>query len=299
VTTPDGTDDLDASASRPGPTAATSVVGVIGYPVAHSLSPRLHNTAFGHLGLDWVSVGFPVPPGQAAAALAGARALGIRGLSVTMPHKEAVAVAVDELSPEGARLGAVNCAVGSAGGWRGANTDGAGFVAALARGGRFSPSGTRCLVVGAGGAARAVIAALADAGAAEVVVVNRTEERARLAAALAGPVGRVGSAGDARGCDLVVNATPAGMAGVDGGPDDWPVDPGLLGAGHVVVDLVYHPPVTPWLAAAAARGARTANGLGMLVHQAALQIELWTGCEAPVDAMWDAVAGSGPDQGLH
>jgi len=271
---------------------STVVVGVIGYPVGHSLSPLLHNTAFAHLGLDWTSFPFAVAPGRAAAALGDARRLGVRGLSVTMPHKEAAAAAVDRLTPAASRLGAVNCVADEAGTWLGDNTDGAGLVAALARGGRFAPAGRRCLVVGAGGAARSVIAALGDAGAAEVVVVNRTRERAVVAAGLAGSAGRVGSAGDARDVDLVVNATPAGMGDVDGGPDGWPVDPDLLGPGQVVVDLVYHPPLTPWLAAAAARGASTMNGLGMLVHQAALQIERWTGSEAPVDAMWAAVAGA-------
>ena len=277
--------------------AATRVVGVIGYPIAHSLSPRLHNTAFAHLGLDWVSVGFPVPPGAAAAALAGARALGLGGLSVTMPHKEEVAAAVATSTPVAARLGAVNCVADDGGSWLGDNTDGAGLLAALARGGGFTPASTRCLVVGAGGAARAVIAALGDAGAAEVVVVNRTPARAQAAAALAGPVGRVGSAEEVVGSDLVVNATPAGMADVATHPAAWPVDPSLLRPGQLVVDLVYHPARTPWLEAAAARGADTVNGLGMLVHQAALQIERWTGHAAPVDAMWASVAGpdgSGP-----
>ena len=276
-------------------TAATRIVGVIGFPVGHSLSPRLHNAAFAHLGIDWVSVGFPVEPGRAGQALDGAATLGIRGLSVTMPHKEDAALAVDALSDTAAKLGAVNCALAGESGWRGENTDGAGFLAALARGGRFEPSGKRCLVVGAGGAARAVIAVLGDAGAAEVVVVNRTEERARTAARLAGPAGRVGTAGEATGCDLVVNATPVGMGDTDAGRAGWLVDPGLLGPSQVVVDLVYHPSVTPWLEAAAERGATTANGLGMLVHQAALQIELWTGLDAPVDAMWAAVS---PDNGL-
>ncbi|MGA2836738.1 MAG: shikimate dehydrogenase [Acidimicrobiales bacterium] len=275
-----------------GLSAGTRVVGVMGFPVGHSLSPLLHNTAFAHLGVDWVSVGFPVPPGRAGAALAGARDLGIRGLSVTMPHKEDVADAVDVLTPAAERLGAVNCVFDDDGVWFGDNTDGAGMIAALRRGGRFEPLGRRCMVVGAGGAARAVIAALGDAGAAEVVVVNRTAERAEAAAGLAGPVGRVGGAGEAPTCELVVNATPAGMAGVVDGPTGWPVDPSLLGPAQVVVDLVYHPPVTDWLAAAARRGATTANGLGMLVHQAALQIERWTGLDAPVDAMWDAVAGA-------
>ncbi len=276
-----------------GLSASTHVVGVMGFPVAHSLSPLLHNTAFAHLGIDWVSLGFAVHPGRGAAALVGARDLGIRGLSVTMPHKEDVAAAVASLTPEAGRLGAVNCVSDDHGAWLGDNTDGAGFVAALARGGRFTPAGRRCLVVGAGGAARAVIAALGDAGAAEVVVVNRTPDRAEVAVALAGSTGRVGDAGDARGAELVVNATPAGMGDVEGGPGSWPVDPALLGPGQVVVDLVYHPPLTPWLAAATERGATTMNGLGMLVHQAALQIGRWTGREAPVDAMWAAVDSHG------
>ncbi len=278
---------------RAGLSASTRLVGVMGFPVAHSLSPLLHNTAFVHLGVDWVSVGFPVRPGRAAAALAGARELGIQGLSVTMPHKEDVAASVATQTPAAERLGAVNCVADVNGSWMGDNTDGAGLVAALARGGQFDPAGHRCLVIGAGGAARAVIAALSDAGATEVVVVNRTAERAAAAAALAGAVGRVGAPDDASACDLIVNATPAGMDDVAGGPAGWQIDPGLLGPHQVVVDLVYHPPVTPWLAAAGDRGAMTANGLGMLVHQAALQIERWTGFEAPVDAMWAAVGAGG------
>jgi shikimate dehydrogenase len=254
----------------------------------------LHNTAFAELGLDWVSVGFRVPAGSAAAALHGAAALGIRGLSVTMPHKEPVAELVDRLAPLAERLGAVNCVTFGARGSSGDNTDGPGLVASLRRGGGFDPSGRRCMVVGAGGAARAAIAALAEAGAAEVVVVNRTPERAVAAAALAGRVGRTGSAAEAGGCQLVVDATPLGMAGRESScAPAWSVDPSLLGPGQVVVDLVYDPPETPWLAAARARGAHVANGLGMLVHQASLQLEAWTGEEAPVEAMWRAVTSRG------
>jgi shikimate dehydrogenase len=136
-----------------------------------------------------------------------------------------------------------------------------------------------------------VVAALADARADQVVVVNRSAERGASAAALAGAVGCVGAAGDVAHCDLVVNATPLGMArGRSGGPGEWPLDPTLLGPGQLVVDLVYQPPLTPWLEAARARGASVANGVGMLVHQAALQLTLWTGLEAPVDAMWRAVS---------
>jgi len=287
--------------------ATTTVVGVIGDPVGHSLSPLLHNTAFVEMGLDWVSVGFPVAAGQAQTALAGMRALGIAGLSVTMPHKEAVAALVDRTTPVATRLDAVNCVTLASGELVGSNTDGEGFVAALRHGDGFEPEGKKCLVIGAGGAARAVVLALAEAGAAEVIVVNRTESRATLAAALAGPVGRVGRPEEAETADLVVNATPAGMGQSQGqgagaepgaapgaapqaatGPDPFPLDAAYLVAGQVVVDLVYHPAVTPWLLAARERGAVTHNGLGMLVHQAAVQLRFWTGEEPPVAAMWQA-----------
>jgi shikimate dehydrogenase len=282
--------------------AATTVVGVIGDPVAHSLSPLLHNAAFEEMGLDWVSVGFRVASGSAGDALAGARALSLRGLSVTMPHKHAVSTLLDTLTPIARRLEAVNCVSIDESGPRGDNTDGPGLVAALRRGHDFDPAGRRCLVLGAGGAARSVVAALADAGAAEVVVVNRTPERAATAALLAGSVGRVGEPHDASACRLVVNATPVGMGTDSGGAGGtgssveaagtpWPLDPGLLGEGQVVVDLVYHPRVTPWLDAARTRGASVSNGIGMLVHQAALQLAIWTGEEPPVDAMWRAVTG--------
>ncbi len=274
---------------RPGISAATAVVGVIGDPVAHSLSPRLHNAAFTALGLDWVSVGFTVASGRVEDALAGAAALGVRGLSVTMPHKEAAAAAVARLGPEAARLGAVNCVAFDDGVAVGENTDGAGFLAAVQRGDRFDPAGRRCLVVGAGGAARAVVAALAEAGAGEVVVVNRSAERARAASGLAGPTGRVGGAEDAADADLVVNATPLGMDAAGAEPPIWPVEPSLLHAGQLVVDLVYEPRRTAWLDAAARAGAETMNGIGMLVHQAALQLRRWTGLAAPVEAMWRAV----------
>jgi shikimate dehydrogenase len=272
------------------PSGTSVVVGVIGDPVCHSLSPVLHNAAFAALHLDWVSVAFPVLPAALDAALAGARALGVRGLSVTMPHKEAVARKVDRLSTTAARLGAVNCVVVEPDGLVGENTDGQGFVAALRRGARFDPAGRRCLVAGAGGAARAVVLALAEAKASEVVVVGRSRERAAVAAGLAGGVGRAGGPAEAVGAELVVNATPLGMAGTRDADALPPIDPALLGPGQLVVDLVYAPRPTRWLELAERRGAVVLDGLGMLVHQAALQIELWSGRHAPVEAMWDAVA---------
>jgi shikimate dehydrogenase len=268
------------------------VVGVIGDPVAHSLSPVIHNAAFDAMGLDWVSVAFRVVSGQVPEAFAGMRALEIAGLSVTTPHKDAAAASVDELSDRAVRLGAVNCVTLRDGRLSGESTDGEGFVEALRRGGEFDPAGRSCAVIGAGGAARAVVLALAEAHAGEVVVINRTPERANRAAALAAGRGRVGSAKDVSGADLVVQATSVGMAGLAGSgkvaAKAVALDPNLLHRGQLVAELVVNPLVTPFLEAAAARGARTMGGLGMLVHQAALAIELWTGEKAPVEEMWRA-----------
>jgi shikimate dehydrogenase len=275
------------------------VVGVIGSPVAHSLSPLLHNTAFAALGLGrgWRSYAFEVAPGAAGDALAAMRRLDVTGLSVTMPHKAAVVGLVDEVSDVARRLAAVNCVTNRAGSLEGSNTDGEGFVASLARGAAFDPAGRRCVVVGAGGAARAVVLALAASGATRVTVANRTPARARDAAALAGPAGAVvglddeaALAGVVTSADLVVDATPLGMTGVGEERDagTWLVAPSLLGPGQVAADLVYAPRPTPWLAAASAAGATVLDGLGMLVHQAAAQLARWTGLEPPVEAMWAA-----------
>jgi shikimate dehydrogenase len=214
-----------------------------------------------------------------------------------MPHKEAAHAAVDEASTVANRLGAVNCVTLRGDRLVGDSTDGAGFLAALARGAGFDPRGRPCLVTGAGGAARAVVLALADAGASEVIVVNRTPARAEAAAALAGRAGRVGTKKDVAEADLVVQATPLGMA------TDGPLGGGAsvvhqlveldrLHPGQVVVDLVYHPRRTALLDAAEARGATALNGVGMLVHQAALALERWTGRPAPVHAMWSAADGA-------
>ena len=279
------------------------LVGVIGSPAAHSLSPLLHNAAFAALGLGetWRSSAFEVAAGHAAQALAAMRESDVSGLSVTMPHKADVANLVDECTEVARRLDAVNCVASTEGVLLGTNTDGEGFVASLARGADFVPSGRRCVVIGAGGAARAVVLALADAGAERVEVVNRTPERAEAAAGLAGSAGSVVAleprplAKAVRAADLVVNATPFGMTGAspEGGAP-WLVAPELLHPDQIAADLVYVPRPTPWLTAAAAAGARSVDGLGMLVHQAAAQLALWTGRDAPVEAMWEAAEAADP-----
>ncbi|HVL93776.1 MAG TPA: shikimate dehydrogenase [Acidimicrobiales bacterium] len=264
------------------PGGATRVAAVIGDPIGHSVSPAIHNAGFEAAGLDWVFVAFAVPAGGAGGALAAVRALGLGGLSVTTPHKDAVAALVDRLSPTAAALGAVNTVVPAGGDLVGDSTDGAGFVAWLRRDEELDPAGRRCLVRGTGGAGRAVVLALVGAGAAEVVVVaGRDRARADALVALAGRPARAGGPEEVEAAELVVNATSLGLAGR---PGDLAFPPDRLGAGQVVVDLNY--PGGALVEAAAARGAVARDGVGMLVHQAALAFELWTGQAAPVDALW-------------
>jgi len=261
----------------------TRLAGVIGAPIRHSLSPAIFNAAFEACDLDWVYLAFEVGPGDAQLALDAMRALEIGGLSVTMPHKDAVAELVDHCTPEAAALHAVNCVVATGDGLVGENTDGPGFLDALRIETGFEVGGRRAVVMGAGGAARAIVLALSRAGAAEVSVVNRTADRAEIAASLAGPVGRVSTADAIETADLVVNATSVGM-----GDGLTPFDVGRLTAGQVVADVVYHPSPTPLVAAARERGVLAIDGLGMLVHQAGHAFRLWTGVEPPIGAMTDA-----------
>ncbi len=265
---------------------ATRVTGVIGDPVTHSLSPALHNAAYAALGLDWVSVPFPVSASKGSEAVAAMRTLGLVGLSVTTPHKDAVAQTADSVSDAVAALGAANCLVASADGRvRAENTDGDGFLGGLLEDADTTVREKTVVVLGAGGAARAISVACADAGAAGVLVVNRTVQRAEVCAGLAGSVGVVAQQADIPSADIVVNATTVGMA-----PDSaMPCDPALLHRGQIVVDIVYNPSETVWLAAARASGIRSYNGLSMLVHQAGFAITHWTGQPAPIDAMRSAL----------
>jgi shikimate dehydrogenase len=204
-----------------------------------------------------------------------------------MPHKADAAGAVDELTPLAHRLGVVNCVINRDGRLVGDSTDGAGLIEALRRGGDIDPDGRKCAVIGAGGAARAAIAALGDRGATDVVVVNRTHDRAVEAAALAGFVGRAGTPSDIADAEIVIQATPSGMEGNDPEPVvDETVLSEKIHSGQVVMDLIYVPTITTFLQRSADVGAKAIGGIGMLVHQAALALEYWTGVSAPVDEMW-------------
>jgi shikimate dehydrogenase len=267
------------------PTAATRVAAVIGSPIRHSLSPTIYNAAYRALDLDWLFVAFEVAPGNGEAAVRAIPTLGLIGMAVTMPHKEDAARACDELTADAAALHAVNSVrLTDDGRLLGDSTDGEGFVRALREAGH-DPAGRAVLVLGAGGAARSVVLALGRAGA-QTWVAARRQEAAAAAADLAADAMAPGLSWPPHeavlsGADIVVNATPIGM----GGDPATPIPTRWLHAGQVVADLIYHPLETPLLAAARAAGAATVDGLGMLVHQAALQVEGWTGGPAPVAAM--------------
>jgi shikimate dehydrogenase len=250
--------------------------------VRHSLSPALHNAGFAATGVDWMYAAFEVTPGNAGAALDAMRILGLGGLSITMPHKEDVARLVDELDPAAAVLRSVNTVVPLGDGrLRGYSTDGAGFVASMLAD-DVDVTGKSVCVLGAGGAARAIVDAVSRAGAASITIVNRSTQRAEDAAALVG-IGVVGEPRDIADSDVVINATSIGM-----GSDEMPCDAALLRPEHIVADIVYHPRQTALLRTARDIGAKTVEGLGMLVHQAVLQQQLWTGAKPDAAVLWVA-----------
>jgi shikimate dehydrogenase len=278
--------------------AHTQLVGLIGWPVGHSVSPRMHNAAFEALGLDWRYLAFPVSPepiSRVAEAVSGVRALGLRGANVTVPHKQAVMPFLDTLTPVAEAIGAVNTIlVQQDGSLLGDNTDARGLAADLAENG-MDPDGASVLILGAGGSARAAAFGLADSGAANITVLNRTRPRAdELAHAMAEHFSecrwQAGSLFDLpqhRKADIVVNCTTLGMApAVEAMP--WQPEV-LLEANQGVYDLVYNPTPTRLVQFAQAQGAHAANGSGMLVWQGAFAFELWTGRRAPVHVMQRAI----------
>lgn len=278
-------------------TGRTKVVAVFGYPVYHSLSPGMHNAAFRTLGLDYVYVPFNVGPDDLEKAFDAIRALGIVGANLTIPHKERAVELLDSVSPEALQIGSVNTVRNVDGVLKGYSTDGEGFMRSLEAEGR-SAEGSRAVVLGAGGSARAVAHALAVHGA-QVSVVNRTASRAEdLAEQLSGVL--LGARGSVRAialdspeardavveADLLVNCTSVGM---HPNTQEQPIPSEWLHDRLFVYDLIYNPLKTRLLEAAEAAGARGANGVGMLVYQGAISFEIWTGRKPPTDVMEQAV----------
>lgn len=273
----------------------TKVCAVIGDPVEHSLSPCFQNAAFQHLKLDFIYVAFTVKAEDLGAAISGVRSLGIYGLNVTMPHKISVIKYLDELDERADRIKSVNTILNRNGKLIGYTTDGIGVLNALKYNG-VDPKGKKVVILGAGGAARSASYALSEV-AGELVILNRTIERARN---LASKVRKLIESHvnvkwdglteeslrrEVREADILINATPVGMS-----PDvnGTLVEKSLLHPDMVVFDMIYHPLKTRLLREAEEVGAKTINGLSMLIHQGAASFEIWTGMEAPVDVMMKA-----------
>lgn len=269
---------------------STRILGIIGWPIEHSLSPLMQNRAIAACGLDMVYVPFLVHPDSLAEAVAGMRSLGVAGFNVTIPHKNAIIPLLDEVTHEARLMGAVNVVQCDGSRLVGHNTDGPGLLRALADEFGFEPAGRRVLLIGAGGAARAALVSLVRAGAA-VTVANRTVDKGEELATAC----RYGVAGaDVAACslailgtpelssfDLIVNSTSIGM----GGTAFAELDAGCLNATSMVYDMVYAPLETPLLNAARGRGAAAANGLSMLAAQGELAFVIWTGTQPPVGLM--------------
>lgn len=278
-------------------TGHTRVVGVIGDPIEHSRSPQMHNAAFAKAGLDYVYVPFHVRSDALAQAIAGFKALNVVGINVTLPHKQAVIPYLTSISREAELIGAVNTLTFLEDGIHGDNTDAPGVLRALEENGALSiPVGEDVVVLGAGGAARAVVVAFALAGVASITIANRTTEKAiALAAEMQRKTNvpmqgmgltdtRVPAA--VRQSTLLVNTATASMDLTQ--PLLISVD--WLQPNAIVYDIVYTPPVTPLMAAAAERGCQTLGGIGMLIHQGAIAFEKWTGVAPCTQTMQQALS---------
>lgn len=274
------------------------LLGLIGYPVGQSISPAMHNEAFRHQRMNCHYGLFPVEPSALKAAVDGVRALGLLGINVTIPHKEAVMEYLDEVAPSARQVGAVNTIVNRGGRLVGYNTDGWGFICSMEEV-RIRVAGLHAVVLGAGGAARAIAVHLGMAGVSAITISNRTPDRAEaLAQAVRGVVPDLKVApvetrsGEERhalmNAGLVVNCTPLGMYPEELVGESPVSDMNLLPQQAVVYDTVYRPGETRLLKEARVRGLRTVGGLGMLVHQGACAWEYWFGRRGPVSVMYEA-----------
>jgi shikimate dehydrogenase len=277
------------------PNYKAELVGVFGHPVAENPTVVMHEAAYAELGLNWRYLTIEVLPEDLGAAMAGMRAMNMRGINLTIPHKVAVLQYLDEVKPAAALMGAVNTVVNESGRLVGENTDGKGFMTALTGDARVNPRGKRVVVLGAGGAARAITVELALAGAISIEIVNRGEARGRELVELLNSKTPTQATYHSwpsgfripEGTDIFVNATSIGL--FPNVHDKADVDYSSIAPGTVVCDVI-HTPTTPFLDLARERGARTVDGLGMLVYQGAIGFKLWTGLDAPVPVMHQALA---------
>jgi shikimate dehydrogenase len=262
-----------------------SLLGVLGWPLDHTLSPAMQNAALRAVGLEWHYLAWPVPPRDLRAAIQGIRVLGITGANVTMPHKKTVLRLLDDLSKDARDIGAVNTIQRVTDGRLvGHNTDVDGFREFLSGDAGISVEARNVVVLGAGGAARAIVRALDELGAARIVICARRARVARYVCNVARDAhteaaGWDAVAREAERADVLVNATPLGMHA------DEAVSTAAFGPGQAVVDLVYQPPATPLVERARAAGADAWGGLGMLVRQGAASFRIWTGLDAPLETM--------------
>lgn len=271
-------------------TSRTGLICLIGDPVAHSVSPLIHNKALSFAGLNFIYLAFRVPKRSLEHAVLGLKAVGARGFNVTIPHKTAVTKYLDELDEFAAKIHSVNTVVNDDGTLIGHNTDGIGVINALKRA-NFSIKGKSVAIIGAGGSGRAASLAIAREGPRELYIINRTFKKAlKLAKILEEnfhfPITplhleRASMSSTLKGVDLLINCTSLGMY-----PNtSIPVHPNLLRRDMLVMDLVYTPLMTPLLKAARDKGARIVNGIEVLVEQAAKSFEIWTGVKAPISLM--------------
>ena len=274
-------------------------LGIFGWPVKHSKSPQMHEAAAKAVGLQLSYELFGVPPERLAEAVAEQHQAGIDGYNLTVPHKQAIMAEIDEVTPSARTIGAVNTVVRTEGRYVGHNTDAPGLVRSLEEAG-VQLRGANVLILGAGGASRAAAVGLAEAEASKVVVLARRLEQAEaLASSLRAHLPCAIEAGPMKGAEpyfaeasVLVQATSATLASNPGAgafAAALPMD--SLDEAAAVVDMVYDPLETSVLARAKAHGAKTVDGLGMLLHQGAIAFEMWTGAQAPVEVMRKALEG--------
>ena len=274
----------------------SSALGIIGFPIGHSISPVFQQAALDSLSIGAEYRAYEVDPGDVGAFVDSLRSDDVSGINVTVPHKESVMPFLDEIDEWAAEAGAVNTIVNRAGQLAGYNTDGYGFLRALRESGEFEPAGKTAMILGAGGSARGVVQALLRANIGSLVIANRTLARAQALADLAESRGvpaqamplPSSEAGETAGsAELIVNCTSLGMRH---GPDEdaSPLSAGDIPSTALVYDLVYNPMLTPLLRAADQAGAKTLGGISMLVYQGAASFEIWMERPAPVGVMMDA-----------